>query len=57
MSNRSVGRLLHRLGYRRRQGRIKTPPLDAKRLVCIRRFFVEMDHAVKEEKSDEAVIV
>ena len=42
MSNGSVGRLLFRLGYRRRRGRIKTPPLDAKRLARIRRFLVEM---------------
>ena len=57
MSNRSVGRLLYRLGYRRRRGRIKTPPLDGKRLARIRRFLVEMDRAVKEENKDEAVIV
>ena len=42
MSNGSVGRSLFRLGYRRRRGRIKTPPLDAKRLARIRRFLVEM---------------
>ena len=57
MSNRSVGRLPYRLGYRRRRGRIKTPPLDGKRLARIRRFLVEMDRAVKEEDKDEAVIV
>ena len=57
MSNRSVGRLLYRLGYRRRRGRIKTPPLDGKRLARIRRFLVEMGRAVKEEDKDEAVVV
>ena len=56
-SNRSVGRLLYGLGYRRRRGRIKGPPLDAERLARIRRFLVEMDRAAKEEESDEAVIV
>ena len=42
MSSGLVGRLLFRLGYRRRRGRIKTTPLDAKRLARIRRFLVEM---------------
>ncbi|CAN0433341.1 unnamed protein product, partial [Ascophyllum nodosum] len=56
MSNRSVGRLLYRLGYRRRRGRIKTFPLDGKRLARIRRFLVEMDRAVKEEDKHEAII-
>ncbi|CAB1108957.1 unnamed protein product [Ectocarpus sp. CCAP 1310/34] len=49
-SNRSVGGLLSRLGYKRRRGRIKTPPLNAERLV-------EMDMAKRAENAGLAVIV
>lgn len=56
-SNRSVGGLLSRLGYKRRRGRIKTPPLDADRLARIRRFLVEMDIAKRAEDAGLAVIV
>ncbi|CAB1111045.1 unnamed protein product [Ectocarpus sp. CCAP 1310/34] len=48
-SNRSVGGLLSRLGFKRRRGRIKTPPLNAERLARIRRFLVEMDMAKRAE--------
>ncbi|CAB1111725.1 unnamed protein product [Ectocarpus sp. CCAP 1310/34] len=56
-SNRSVGGLLSRLGYKRRRGRIKTPRLDAARLARIRRFLVEMDIAKRAEDAGLAVIV
>ena len=42
-SNRAVGALLSRLGYKRRRGRIKTPPLDADRLARIPQFLVQME--------------
>ncbi|CAB1104574.1 unnamed protein product [Ectocarpus sp. CCAP 1310/34] len=48
-SNRSAGGLLSRLGFKRRRGRIKTPPLNAERLARIRRFLVEMDMAKRAE--------
>ncbi|CAB1103515.1 unnamed protein product [Ectocarpus sp. CCAP 1310/34] len=56
-SNRSAGGLLSRLGYKRRRGRIKTPPLNAERLAPIRRFLVEMDTAKRAEDAGLAVIV
>ncbi|CAB1100446.1 unnamed protein product [Ectocarpus sp. CCAP 1310/34] len=56
-SNRSVGGLLSRLGYKRRGVRIKTPPLNAEKLARIRRFFVEMDMAKRAEDAELAVIV
>ncbi|CAM9976181.1 unnamed protein product [Ectocarpus sp. 8 AP-2014] len=56
-SNRSAGGLLSRLGYKRRRGRIKTPPLNAERLARIRRFLVEMDMAKAAEDAGLAVIV
>ncbi|CAN0419128.1 unnamed protein product [Ectocarpus fasciculatus] len=56
-SNRSVGGLLSRLGYKRRRGRIKTPPLNAERLARIRRYLVEMDMAKRAEDAGLAVIV
>ncbi|CAM9886349.1 unnamed protein product, partial [Hapterophycus canaliculatus] len=48
---------LSRLGFKRRRGRIKTPPLNAERLARIRLFLVEMDLAKKAENSGLAVIV
>lgn len=56
-STRAVGAMLSRLGYKRRRGRIKTPPLDADRLARIRLFLVEMDLAKKAEDAGLAVIV
>ncbi|CAB1121123.1 unnamed protein product [Ectocarpus sp. CCAP 1310/34] len=56
-SNRSAGGLLSRLGYKRRRGRIKTPPLNAERLARIRRFLVEMVMAKRAEDAGLAVIV
>lgn len=57
MSNRAVGKLLFRLNYRRRRGRIKVPPFNEERLARIRRFLVEIDRAVKEENEGNAVLV
>lgn len=57
MSIRTVCSLLHRLGYRRRRGRIKIPPFNEEILARIRRFLVHMDRALKEENEGKAVIV
>ena len=56
-SNRAVGALLSRLGYKRRRGRIKTPPLDADRLARIRQFLVQMDLVKSAEDAGQAVFV
>ena len=56
-SNRAVGALLSRLGYKRRRGRIKTPPLDADRLARIRQFLVQMDLVKRAEDAGQAVFV
>ena len=57
LSNIAVGKLLYRLGYRCRRGRMKIPPLNEERKNRIRRFLIEMAHAVKQEDAKEAVIV
>ena len=57
MSNRSVGRLLQRLGYVRRCGRIKIPPLTEPRKARIRRFLIEMNDALAQENEVRAIIV
>ena len=57
MSCRAVSALLYRMGYRRRRGRIKKPPLDEKRLTRIRMFLAEMDRAKRAEDAGEAVVV
>ena len=57
MSNPSVGRLLQRLGYVRRRGRIKIPPLTEARKARIRRFLIEMNDALAQEKEGRAIIV
>ncbi|CAN0312171.1 unnamed protein product [Ectocarpus sp. 4 AP-2014] len=57
LSNRAVGGLLYRIGYRRRRGRIKIPPLNDDRKARIRRFLVEMSAALTQEEKKEAVIV
>ena len=49
MSNHSVGRLLQRLGYVRRRGRIKILPLPEARKARIRRFLIEMNDALAQE--------
>lgn len=57
MSNRAVGGMLHRIGCRRRPGKIKVPSPTPERLARIRRFLVEFDAAVREEERGDAVIV
>lgn len=57
LSNRLVKKLLFRLNYRRRRGRIKVHPFNEERLARIRPFLVEIDRAVKEDKHGNAVIV
>ena len=54
MSNLAVGRLLFRLGYKRRRGRIKFPPLTETRLDRIRRFLVEFADALRQEDAGTA---
>ena len=48
---------MSRLGYNRRRGRIKTPPLDADRLAGIPQLLVQMDLAKRAEDAGQAVIV
>ncbi|CAM9882425.1 unnamed protein product, partial [Ectocarpus sp. 4 AP-2014] len=57
MSNRAVGGLLQRLGFKRRRGRIKIPPLNEERKNRIRLFLVKMDLAKRAEDAGVAVIV
>lgn len=57
MSNRAVGGLLQRLGFKRRRGRIKIPPLNEQRKNRIRLFLVKMDLAKRAEDAGLAVIV
>ncbi|CAB1120820.1 unnamed protein product [Ectocarpus sp. CCAP 1310/34] len=57
MSNRAVGRLLQRLGFKHRRGRIKIPPLNEERKNRIRLFLVKMDLAKRAEGAGVAVIV
>lgn len=57
MSNRAVGALLYRLGYRRRRGRIKIPPMNEARRARVRRFLVEMADAIAQEEDGRAILV
>lgn len=45
------------LDYRRRRGRIKTPPADEVWKSRIRPFFAKMDLAERAEEAEEVVIV
>lgn len=57
MSARAVGKYLFRMGYKRRRGKIKTPPFTEERMARIRQFLVEMDRAYSLEQKGDAVIV
>lgn len=47
---------MHRLGCRRRRGRLKILPHNGERKVCLRRFLLEMAGAPVEGERDIAII-
>lgn len=57
LSNRSVRRLLQRLSYVCRRGRIEAPPLTEPCKAHIPRFLIEMDDARAQENEGRATIM